>query len=130
MKTKTAAEIMSQRVVTIGKDARLTDAIRLLLRYHISGLPVVDTEQRLVGIISEHDIMNYAFSGDAGTSTVADAMSDTVTHFPPDADMIAIANCLAQNRLRRVPIVADGKVAGIVSRRDILREMLFSEYDD
>jgi len=130
MLTKTAADIMTSRVVTIGQDARLTDAIRLLLRYHISGLPVLDADGSLLGILSEHDIINYALSGDAETATVAEAMSTPVMTFPPTVSLEEIANCLAEKRLRRVPIVADGKVVGIVSRRDILREMLFADYNE
>jgi CBS domain-containing protein len=75
MKERKAADIMTTPVVTVTKDTVLTDAIRLLLRWHISGMPVVDERGKLIGILSEHDIMNFAFSGDAADTKVEEAMS-------------------------------------------------------
>ena len=109
---------------------RLTEAIQLLLRWHVSGLPVVDERGLLVGIITEHDIMNFAFSGDAADTTVGEVMTrDTVT-FPPDTGLETLVNCFATRRIRRVPITEGGRVIGIVSRREILREMsrIYSSY--
>jgi CBS domain-containing protein len=124
MKHKTAADVMTTAVVTVNPETLLTDAIELLLRHSISGLPVVDDANNLVGIISEHDIMNFAFSGDADTAKVGEAMTREVITFPPDSDLITLVNSCAAKRLRRTPIVENGKLVGIVSRRDILREML------
>ena len=124
MKNRTASEIMTKPVVTTGREGHLLDAIQTMLRFHISGLPVLDEDDRLVGIISEHDIMNFAFSGDAEDTTVAEGMTKDVHAFGPDTSFEEIVNCFAANRIRRVPIVEDGKVVGIISRREILREML------
>lgn len=118
-----ASDIMTTPVITARPDMKLTDVIDLLLRWHISGLPVVDEAGKLVGIVSEHDVMNFAFDGHAGEVTVAEAMSKEVLSFAPDTDIESLVNCCVSHRVRRVPIVKDGKVAGIVSRRDILREM-------
>lgn len=130
MKAHKASDIMTTTVITATKDMRLTDVIKLLLRWHISGLPVVDEGGNLIGIISEHDIMNFAFSGEAGDTRVEQAMSRDVISFPPDAPVETLLRCCSQRRIRRVPIVKDKKVVGIVSRRDILREMdrLYSQY--
>jgi CBS domain-containing protein len=125
MEGKLAAEIMTQPVVSVPPDALLTEAIKLLLRHHLSGLPVVGRDGMLVGIITEHDVMNLALSGNAADTRVDEAMTAEVISMPPDAPMTSLINCLTTRRLRRVPIVQDGKVIGIVSRRDILREMLF-----
>jgi CBS domain-containing protein len=125
MKTVRAAEIMTQPVVTIRPEASLLAAIKLLLRHHISGLPVVDAAGGLVGLITERDIMNFALSGDAAESTVADAMTTEVISFSPDAELATLANCFIAKGIRRVPIVEGTRVLGIVSRRDILREILF-----
>lgn len=118
-----ASDIMTTPVITARPDMKLTDVIELLLRWHISGLPVVDEAGKLVGIVSEHDVMNFAFDGHAGEVTVSEAMSTRVLSYPPETDIETLVNCCVTNRVRRVPIVKDGKVEGIVSRRDILREM-------
>ena len=115
---------MTRHVVTARRDTLLTDAMDLLLRHHISGLPVVDDDSNLVGIITEHDIMNFAMSGDADDTKVEAAMTRDVKFFPPDTDMPTLINCCATCRIRRVPIVDGIQLVGIVSRRDILREML------
>jgi len=114
---------MTTTLVTAQKDMLLTKCIGLLLRWHISGLPVVDDEGNLVGLLTEHDILNFAFSGDAADTTAEEAMNTEVTTFTADTEVEEIVNTFASQRIRRSPILEDGKVVGIVSRRDILREM-------
>jgi len=124
MREKRAEQIMTSNVVTVDAGTSIIRAMELLLRHSISGLPVVDADGKLVGIITEHDLMNLAFSGDAGSAKVKDAMTTDVVSYGPDAGLATLVNCFAGSRFRRVPIVAGKKVVGIVSRRDILRELL------
>ncbi len=124
MTSKTVSEIMTFPVVTVSSDKTLIEAIRLLLRFHISGLPVVDAEGGLEGILSELDILNFTLSGNAGVTSVAEVMSRDIVTFPPDAAIEQAINTFAEKRIRRVPVVSGGKVVGIVSRRDVLREIL------
>jgi len=130
MKARTAADIMTRPVITVGPGALLIDAIELLLRHGLSGMPVVDAAGRLIGIITEHDIMNFALSGNAADTRVEEAMTKPVATVAPDADMAVAINFLIGRRLRRVPVVEGDRVVGIISRRDILREMLsmYREY--
>jgi CBS domain-containing protein len=123
MKDRKVSDIMTTTVITARPDMRLTDAIKLLLRWHISGLPVVDSGGTLIGVLTEHDVLNFAFSGDAADTLVAEAMQKKVTTCKPETPVEEVANCFATHRIRRVPVVKGGKVIGIVSRRDILREM-------
>lgn len=124
MKEKKARDVMTRDVVTVAPDALITQAIERLLSHNVSCLPVVDADGNLQGIISEHDIMNFAFSGDAASTEVAAAMTRDVVTYGPDTDVAVLVNCCASRRIRRVPIVEGSRVVGIVSRRDILREML------
>jgi CBS domain-containing protein len=124
MKAKNADEIMTRPAVTISPDASLTDAIELMLNNGISGMPVVDADGRLVGIITEKDVMNFAFSGNADDTAVREAMTTDVVTYPPKTDIAVLTNCLGSKHFRRVPIVSEGKVIGIVTRRDIMREIL------
>jgi CBS domain-containing protein len=130
MKMRKAGDIMSTTVITVRADALLTEAIETLLRWHISGLPVVDDEGRLIGMLTEHDLLNFAFSGHAADTKAEDAMSRDLVSFGPEATVEEIVNCFASKRVRRVPIVSGGRLVGIVSRRDILREMnrIYSTY--
>lgn len=116
MKSKKASDVMSTDVVTVGPEARLTDAIKLMLRHAISGLPVVDAEGRLVGLVTEHDMLNFVFSGTAADTAVEDVMTRDVISMSPETDLETLVNCFATHRIRRVPSVREGRVVGIVSR--------------
>jgi CBS domain-containing protein len=118
-----ASEIMTTPVITARKDMKLTDAIDMLLRWNISSLPVVDENDNMMGLVTEYDLMDFALDGHAAEATVGEAMSSKVVCFPPDADVDELVNCTVTQRIHRMPIVKDGKVVGIVSRRDILREV-------
>ena len=121
MKARCAADFMTYPVVTVAPGALLMDAIKL---------PVVAADGGLVGIITEHDIMNFALSGEAADTTVEEAMTRQVIVFSPDVDVATLVNALGTGHIRRVPIVEGGKLVGVVSRRDILREMvaMYSRY--
>lgn len=127
---KRAADIMTQPVVTIAPGAMLLDAMKLLLRHHLGSLPVAKADGEMVGIVSQYDVMNFALSGNAADTKVEEAMSTEVISMPPDAKVSGVMECLVNRRLHRVPIVKDGKVVGMISRRDVLRELLlmYSQY--
>ncbi|MHC4741348.1 MAG: CBS domain-containing protein [Planctomycetota bacterium] len=124
MKTTKAADIMTTNVVTVKKDMLLTDVISLLLRWHISATPVVDDEDKMVGIVSEIDLVNLAFDGNAADTVVEEIMVTDVVWFSPSTELADLVQVFSQKHLRRVPILENDKVVGIVSRRDILRELL------
>ncbi|MDP8217181.1 MAG: CBS domain-containing protein [Candidatus Theseobacter exili] len=127
---RVAADIMTSPVISAKRDTLLIEAIRLLLRWNVSGLPVVDENDELVGIITEYDVLKFSFSGYAKDTTVDKAMTTKVVSFPMDADIETLISCFASTRVRRVPIVENDKVIGLVSRRDILRELekVYSKY--
>ena len=120
---RTARDIMTQTVITAKEGLVLTDVIKLLLRWHISGIPIVADEGKLVGIITEHDVVNCTLSGHAANTTAGEIMTRDVETYSPDMLVVGIINHFASRRIRRVPVVEDGKVIGIISRRDIIREM-------
>ena len=120
---RTARDIMTTTVIDAKEDMHLTDAIKLMLRWHISGLPVVDDEENLIGVITEHDVLNFALSGDAALTKVKEVMTKDLVTYDPDMLVVDVINRFASHRVRRVPVVKDRKVVGIISRRDIIREM-------
>jgi CBS domain-containing protein len=129
MKITKASEMMTSDVVTASPSMTITEVMEKILKHSISGLPVVDEGGALVGIISEIDLVNSMLSGNASDTLVAEVMSTSITSFPPDANCAEIADCFTSKRIRRVPIVDQGRLVGIVSRRDVLREML-ANYDN
>jgi CBS domain-containing protein len=112
-----AREIMTRDVISIIDDATVEDAARLLARNRISGLPVVNAAGLLLGLVTEHDLI--AKSG----RTVSDIMSRGVITISPDTEVEQVQHLLTNQRIRRVPVVEDGMVVGIVSRSDLVRQI-------
>ena len=125
-----AKDVMTKNVITIDPEASLQDAIHMLIDKGISGMPVVDADGKMVGIISEKDIIHfYTFSRDMQNIKVKEAMTQDVVTFSPETDIEQIALSIAEKRFRRAPIVEGDRVVGIISRRDIIRvELYISEH--
>jgi len=113
--TTTARDIMTPEVMTVSPDTPTENAARLLFTGSISGMPVVDADGRLAGVVTEFDII--AKEG----RTVADIMTTDVVTISEDTDAETVAQILTSRRVRRLPVVRDGQVVGIVSRSDLVR---------
>jgi CheY-like chemotaxis protein len=97
----------------------------LMVKHGVSGLPVVDADDRLVGVVSEYDLLILLCDCDEIESDlVQDYMTTDVRHVGTDADWKELAETFRVSRLRRLPVTEDGKVVGIVSRHDLVRELL------
>lgn len=116
--------IMTTNVVTVKSDTPIDRALELLIEKNITGLPVVDDDRALIGIISEKDMLKLLPGLEDESTTVADFMTKDITCFDQDEDLIAICECLVNNNFRRIPIVSNGKLVGIISRRDIIKYIL------
>ena len=112
-----ARDIMTHEVITIPARATVRDAARRLSDYHISGMPVVDDAGRIVGIITEADLISKE------GASVAELMNGRVVSDTEQTSVDEIAQILTSNRFKRVPVLRDGRLVGIVSRADIVRMM-------
>ncbi|HET9921701.1 MAG TPA: CBS domain-containing protein [Ktedonobacteraceae bacterium] len=112
-----ASDIMTRKVCTISPEASAQEAAQLLYQKRISGAPVVDAEGRLIGIITEADIISKVHREGL---RVGDIMSHEVTVVTEDTSVGEIAQLLTERKIKRVPVVTDGKLVGIVSRADIV----------
>ena len=112
-----ARDIMTSRVVTIDPEASAQDAAQLLYQNRISGLPVVDADGKIVGIITEADIISKV---NREGLCVADIMSHNIVAINEETPVSEIAALLTERKIKRVPVVQNGKLVGIVSRADIV----------
>jgi CBS domain-containing protein len=121
----TAKDVMSSWVVTVTREMSVKKAVDLMLEYKVSGLPVVDDDGKLVGIITEKDILQlYDTFTPLENITVEKLMTIPVVYFDEDESLDNICQCLIQKDFRRVPVTSSGKVVGIISRPDITRSIL------
>jgi CBS domain-containing protein len=112
-----AREMMTRDVISILDEATVEDAARILARNRISGLPVVNAKGMLVGLVTEHDLIAKA------GRMVNEIMSRGVITVSPDTEIEQVQHLLTNQRIRRVPVVEDGRVVGIVSRSDLVRQI-------
>lgn len=141
-----ASDIMIADVATVGPDNSIQDVAEILLAKRISGLPVINARGKLVGIVSEGDLLRRAESGTEHTRSwwlkllmgretlaaefvkeharrVRDVMTRDVITVSPDTSVTEIAGLLERNRIKRVPVVQDGKLVGIVSRANLVQAL-------
>lgn len=109
-------------VVTVLPTATVAELLGLLAERNVGALPVVDGGA-LVGIVSERDVVRRLHAGGAAVleHRVADIMTTTVTTCTPDDDAAALAGVMTTGRFRHLPVVVDGKLAGIVSIGDLVK---------
>jgi CBS domain-containing protein len=142
-----AADVMTRRVISIAADASILQAVRLMLQNRISGLPVVDARDNLVGIVTEGDFLRRAETGTQrrrlrwvefliGTGWLAGdyvhahgrKVEEVMTRDPHtitvDTPIGDIVHLMEKRRIKRVPVVRGRKVVGIVSRANLMRALV------
>jgi CBS domain-containing protein len=141
-----AMDIMTSEVITVGEDATVPEVARLMAERGISAVPVVDRENQIVGMVSEGDLLHRTETGTerrrawwlemvsstnklAGeyikshSAKVKDVMTRDVLSVSEETPVADIAVLLETNRIKRVPVVRDGKIVGIVSRANLVRAL-------
>ena len=141
-----AADIMTTNVITVPPDANVRDAATILVQHRISAVPVLGDRGNIVGIVSEGDLIRRAEAGTEVSRSwwldllttdearaaefaksharkVADVMTRRVITATPETQVSEIAGLLERNGIKRVPVVKDGKVVGIVSRANLLQAL-------
>jgi CBS domain-containing protein len=117
-----AKDIMTKQVICIRKDTPIVEAIRLMADKNITGIPVVEDDLTLVGMLSEQDVLRLFHTyDDEKDRTVNDFMTQPAIHFEENELLLDVCYCLRDNPIRRVPVTSNGKVSGVISRSDILK---------
>jgi CBS domain-containing protein len=117
----TAQEIMTDNLLTISPNATVQEAIETLLRRKISGLPVVDDDGKLIGVITEFALLAMAYDVDVRQEKVFKHMTTEVIYVAPDDPIRKVADHCIMHRVRRIPVVENGQIVGLISRRDVLK---------
>ena len=119
-----ARTIMKTNVISIGKDTEIYEAIRIIAESNITGLPVVNGDQTIAGIITEKDMLRLLYDSGDLPGTVEGFMTREVVCFDQEDSLLDIVECFVHNHFRRVPILDEGKLVGIISRKDVIAYIL------
>ena len=114
MKTE---DVMTTKVITVTEKQTKQQAARLLAQHRISGLPVVNDDNMVVGVVTEYDVISKE------GRTVGDIMTRGVISVTPDTDLEEVSHILVHERIKRLPVLDQGRLLGIVSRADLVREV-------
>jgi CBS domain-containing protein len=122
-----AKDIMTKQVICIAKDTPILEAIELMVQSNITGIPVVEDDMTLIGILSEQDVLRlFKTYEEEKNCTANDFMTQPAIHFEQNELLSDVCSCLGDNSIRRVPVTSNGKVVGVISRSDILKCILRS----
>ena len=138
-----AGEVMSHNPIAVPAGAGLPEALSLMFDHHVSGLPVVDGKAGVVGILTEGDLLRRSELGTAGQRSrwldllmtgrlaneyvrthprrVGEIMTHDVVSVAEDTPLTEVVRLMERHRIKRVPVLRDGALIGIVSRADLLR---------
>ena len=141
-----ASDVMTRRVITIGRDASILEAARLMLQKRISGLPVVDDKGKLIGIVTEGDFLRRAETATErrrpdwlefliGPGRLADEyvhshgrkVEEVMTPDPrtvtDDTPLEAVVHVMERNHIKRLPVVSGDHIVGIIRRANLLHAL-------
>jgi CBS domain-containing protein len=120
MMVNSVRDAMTDGPRSIGPSASVVEAARLMRDEHIGSLPITDGDT-LVGMITDRDITTrvVAEAADLATTTVGDVYSHDLISVEPDKDLAEALGLMARHQVRRLPVVEDGRLVGIVAQADI-----------
>jgi oxalate---CoA ligase len=119
----TVADLMSAQVLTVGPSATVAEAAGLMVQRHVGSVLIVDG-LRPIGILTERDLVRFAASGaDPHSTPVAEFMTPDPDTTGPDEEAIGVFRRFAERGYRHVPVVADGRLIGIISMRDLFMKL-------
>jgi len=143
------ADIMTQPVITVTPETKIAEAARLMLQHRISGLPVVDGKDAVIGVVTEGDLLRRSEIGterhrprwvelligpgrlaadyvDAHARTVGEVMSQGVASVKPQDPLPEVVRLMEKRHVKRVPVIENGRLIGIVSRANLVRALVHS----
>lgn len=114
-------EIMSKNVIRIRPEEPVAVAARALEHYNIGAMPVCGSDGRICGVVTDRDLVTRCLASDRSSesTTVADVMTSQVYSVSPDTDARAAAEMMGQHQVRRLPVLENGRLCGMVSLGDL-----------
>ena len=129
MQPVTVEDYMTRRLITFTPDQTMDQVLDMLLKKKISGGPVVDENNNLIGVISEGDCLKEVVKGKYNnvptlSGLVKDRMATDIKSVAPDMNIFDLAQMFLNMRLRRFPVLKNGKLVGQISQKDVMRAVI------
>ena len=114
-------DVMTKQVVRIGAEEPVEVAARALAYYNVGALPVCGVDGRLCGVVTDRDLVTRCMAAGRGAATtkVRDVMTGQVVSAGPDMDLGVVAHLMGRRQVRRLPVVENGRLCGMVSLADL-----------
>ncbi len=119
----TAADIMNKELITVRPESTIKEAIELLIREEISGLPVIDESGQMIGVITEFALLAMVYDRSVQNHTVSQHMTHEVISVDAEDPISRIADLCIVHRVRRLPVMKDDHLVGLIARRDVLKAL-------
>src|SRR3989339_117784 len=120
-----AKDVMTTKVYSVTQDTALIDAIILLIEKKIAGVPIVDKDNNLRGVITEKDMLDLLNKGKVTSDMkVRDFSSVKVNMVSPNDELGKVSKVFLENSYRMIPVCDGQKLVGVISRRDIIKIIL------
>lgn len=124
----TARDCMTAAVISLTPDMEIMQAMQLFVEHQISGAPVLDERGNLVGMLTERDCLQTVivggYHGNSTSGRVSEYMTREVVWVEAETSLLDVADRFVTAKFRRYPVLADHRLVGIVSRRDVIRAVL------
>ncbi len=119
-----AATIMQTNVPITEPDTTIKTAIHRMNSEHLTGLPVLNPNRTLAGMLSEKDVLRLIYEKQNANGFVNQFMTIDPVSFETDATIMEICQCIINNNFRQIPVTENGKFAGLISRKDLMNFLL------
>lgn len=115
------SEVMTPRVIRISPEESASVAARTMTHYNIGAMPVCSSDGKLCGMVTDRDIVTRCLAADSipGQTMVRDIMTRNIVSVRPDADTATAASLMAHRQVRRLPVVENGVLCGMVTLGDL-----------
>lgn len=120
----TVRDLMTTDPITVDPDDSIETAISLMLKHGVSGLPVTDSSGRLLGVVSEFDLLELVWDPKSSKDKVNDYMSREIHTVDEDDELTAVAEQFRTRSFRRLPVMRGDQLVGVISRHDLLRDIM------
>jgi CBS domain-containing protein len=121
---RTAQDAMVENVVTTLPTAKVRETIETLVQERMSGMPVVNEQGELLGIVTEFALLEALYNSNTLDEPIESFMTRKVITVNEDTPLTEVANQVVMHRIRRLPVVRDGKVVGLIGRGELLKAAL------